>query len=47
MTAVAMPEEGAEIRRAGVRLPILVLGAYHPEQIDLIATWVCQGAENN
>ena len=34
---VALLEEGAEIRRAGVRLPILVLGTARPEKIALYA----------
>src|SRR5215213_9735328 len=32
---VALLEEGAEIRRAGVRLPILVLGTARPSKISL------------
>lgn len=34
--AVAMPEEGAELRRAGIGTPILVLGAHLPAQIPLL-----------
>ncbi len=34
--AVAMPEEGATIRQAGVRTPILVMGGLAPEQADLV-----------
>jgi alanine racemase len=33
---VALPEEGIEIRRAGVRAPILLLGGCTPEQADLV-----------
>jgi len=33
---VALPEEGVEIRRAGVRLPIVLLGGFAPPQADLI-----------
>jgi alanine racemase len=36
---VALLEEGAEIRRAGVRLPILVLGTARPEKIALYARY--------
>jgi alanine racemase len=34
--AVAMPEEGVTIRRAGVRTPILVMGGLDPGQADLV-----------
>ena len=34
--AVAMPEEGAELRLAGIRTPILVLGAHLPSQMPLL-----------
>lgn len=33
---VALPEEGVEIRRAGVRLPIVLLGGFAPPQADLV-----------
>jgi len=33
---VALPEEGIELRRAGVRVPILLLGGCTPEQADLV-----------
>ena len=33
---VALPEEGIELRRAGVSAPILVLGGFTPEQADAI-----------
>jgi alanine racemase len=33
---VALPEEGIELRRAGVSRPILVLGGFTPEQADAI-----------
>jgi alanine racemase len=33
---VAMVEEGLELRKAGIRLPILVLGAYDPSQLDMM-----------
>jgi alanine racemase len=33
---VALPEEGIELRRAGVRTPILLLGGCAPEQADLV-----------
>jgi alanine racemase len=33
---VALPEEGVELRRAGVRAPILLLGGFAPAQADLI-----------
>ena len=33
---VAIPEEGIELRRAGVRVPILVLGGFAPPQADLL-----------
>jgi alanine racemase len=36
---VALLEEGAEIRRAGVRLPVLVLGTARPEKIALYARY--------
>jgi alanine racemase len=36
---VALLEEGAEIRRAGVRVPILVLGTARPEKIALYARY--------
>jgi alanine racemase len=36
---VALLEEGAEIRRAGVQLPILVLGTARPEKIALYARY--------
>lgn len=36
---VALLEEGAEVRRAGVRLPILVLGTARPEKIALYARY--------
>ncbi|MCH7665398.1 MAG: alanine racemase [Acidobacteria bacterium] len=35
LLAVALPEEGAQLRRAGTRTPILVLGAHLPPQIPL------------
>ncbi len=34
---VAFPEEGAELRRAGVAAPIVVLGGLVPEQLELCA----------
>jgi alanine racemase len=33
---VALPEEGLELRRAGVRVPILLLGGFAPPQADLV-----------
>ncbi len=33
---VALPEEGLEIRRAGVHSPILLLGGFAPPQADLV-----------
>ena len=33
---VAIPEEGIELRRAGIRAPILVLGGFAPPQADLL-----------
>ena len=33
---VAIPEEGIELRRAGIRSPILVLGGFAPPQADLL-----------
>jgi len=33
---VALPEEGVEIRRAGVRVPIVLLGGFAPPQADLV-----------
>jgi alanine racemase len=33
---VALPEEGIEIRRAGVRSPILLLGGFAPPQAELL-----------
>ena len=33
---VAIPEEGIELRRAGIRSPILVLGGFAPAQADLL-----------
>jgi alanine racemase len=33
---VALPEEGVELRRAGVRAPIVVLGGLAPPQADLV-----------
>jgi alanine racemase len=33
---VAIPEEGVELRRAGIRSPILVLGGFAPPQADLL-----------
>ena len=33
---VALPEEGLELRRAGVRAPILVLGGFVPGQADML-----------
>ena len=33
---VAIPEEGIELRQAGVSAPILVLGGFAPEQADLL-----------
>ena len=35
--AVALPEEGAKLRRAGIAAPILVLGAVSPPQLELCA----------
>ncbi len=35
--AVAIPEEGAELRSAGFTVPILILGLSLPEQSDMIA----------
>ena len=35
LLAVALPEEGVELRRAGIRTPILVLGTNLPPQIPL------------
>jgi len=34
--AVALPEEGIEIRRAGVETPTLVMGGFAPAQADLV-----------
>lgn len=34
---VALPEEGAVLRAAGIDAPILVLGALHPDQAELVA----------
>jgi len=36
LLAVAMPEEGAELRLAGIHTPVLVLGAHLPSQIPLL-----------
>ena len=36
---VAIPEEGAELRRAGLQAPILVLGPTPPDQADLVAAF--------
>lgn len=36
---VAIPEEGAELRRAGIQAPILVLGPTPPSQADLVAAF--------
>jgi alanine racemase len=36
MLGVALPEEGVELRRAGVDRPILLLGGFTPEQADLV-----------
>ncbi|HET6278088.1 MAG TPA: alanine racemase, partial [Candidatus Polarisedimenticolia bacterium] len=33
---VALPEEGIEIRRAGVQVPIVLLGGFAPPQADLV-----------
>lgn len=33
--AVAIPEEGVRLRRAGIAAPILVLGAVGPEELDI------------
>ncbi len=33
---VALPEEGVELRRAGLRVPILILGGFAPPQADLV-----------
>lgn len=33
---VALPEEGVELRRAGIRLPILLLGGLTADQADLV-----------
>ena len=33
---VALPEEGVELRRAGIRLPILVLGGFTPTQAEMV-----------
>ena len=33
---VAIPEEGIELRRAGIQAPILVLGGFAPPQADLL-----------
>src|SRR6059036_1088740 len=33
---VAIPEEGIELRRAGISAPILVLGGFAPPQADLL-----------
>lgn len=33
---VALPEEGIELREAGIRVPILVLGSFWPGQVDAI-----------
>ncbi len=35
---VALPEEGVELRKAGVRRPIFVLGGFAPPQADLLLT---------
>ena len=37
--AVAIPEEGIELRAAGIRAPILVLGLTLPEQASLFAEY--------
>ena len=34
--AVAIPEEGAELRESGIDAPILILGAIDPSQTELI-----------
>jgi alanine racemase len=34
--AVALPEEGVELRSGGVRSPVLVMGGFEPPQADLI-----------
>lgn len=39
---VAIPEEGAELREAGIKEPILILGAVEPSQIDLIVRYRLQ-----
>lgn len=36
--AVAIPEEGVRLRRAGIAAPILVLGAVSPHQLELCAS---------
>jgi len=36
--AVALPEEGTRLRRAGIAAPILVLGAVSPSQLELCIT---------
>ena len=36
MLAVAIPEEGVELRRAGIDAPILVLGGIEPEAADVV-----------
>ncbi|MFQ5877651.1 MAG: alanine racemase [Acidobacteriota bacterium] len=36
LLGVALPEEGVELRAAGVRCPILVLGGFAPPQADLL-----------
>ena len=34
--AVALPEEGVKLRRAGIAAPILVLGAVSPHQLEFL-----------
>ena len=36
---VAIPEEGVEIRRSGVKTPILCLGSFWPGQEDLLTEY--------
>lgn len=36
MFGVALPEEGVELRRAGIRAPILLMGGLTPDQADLV-----------
>ncbi len=39
MLGVALVEEGRELREAGVRAPILLMGAFFPDQAEAIIEW--------